>query len=82
MVDYSFITLEKDMSPYRKGAKWADANTDEAADFMKRLCSDRAYYDDLSKKAKEYIEDKLSMESVNSLFKKRIAEIRNLGKND
>ena len=82
MVDYSFITLEKDMSPYRKGAKWADANTDEAADYMKRLCSDRAYYDDLSKKAKEYIEDKLSMESVKNLFINRIEEIRNSGKND
>ena len=76
MVDYSFITLEKDMSPYRKGAKWADANTDEAADYMKRLCTDKEFYDDLSKKAKAYIEDKLSMESVKNLLEKRISEIK------
>ena len=76
MVDYSFITLEKDMSPYRKGAKWADANTDEAAGYMKRLCTDKVFYDDLSKKAKAYIEDKLSMESVKNLLEKRINEIK------
>lgn len=78
MVDYSFITLEKDMSPYRKGAKWADANTDEAAEYMKRLCTDREYYDNLSKKAKAYIEDKLSMESVKTLLETRIKEIQTL----
>ena len=75
MVDYSFITLEKDMSPYRKGAKWADANTDEAAEYMKRLCTDKEFYDNLSEKAKAYIEDKLSMESVKNLLEKRINEI-------
>ena len=76
MVDYSFITLEKDMSPYRKGAKWADANTDEAAGYMKRLSTDKVFYDDLSKKAKAYIKDKLSMDSVKNLLEKRINEIK------
>ena len=70
-----FITLEKDMSPYRKGAKWADANTDEAADYMKRLCADKEYYDSLSKKAKEYIEDKLSMDSVKERINARVSKI-------
>ena len=75
MVDYSFITLEKDMSPYRKGAKWADANTDEAAEYMKRLLNDKNYYDSLSKKAKEFVETKLSMDNISELYIKRIHEI-------
>ena len=75
MVDYGFITLEKDMSPYRKGAKWADANTDEAAEYMKKLHDDSEYYNDLSTKAKDYIEKKLSMNSVTELINNRLEEI-------
>ena len=45
---------------------------------MKRLCTDREYYDNLSKKAKAYIEDKLSMESVKTLLETRIKEIQTL----
>ena len=76
MVNFSFVTLDKDIPPYKKGAKWADANIDEAASFMKRLRDDKEYYNNLSVKAKEYIENKLSADRVSGLIKKRISEIR------
>ncbi len=75
MVDYGFITLEKDMSPYRKGAKWADANTDEAAEYMKKLHDNSEYYNNLSTKAKDYIEKKLCMDRISALINKRLDEI-------
>ena len=75
MVDYSFVTLDKDMSPYRKGAKWADADIDAAAEYMKRLHDDRDYRQQLSKSAQAYITDKLSMERIKGMVASRIDEI-------
>ena len=75
MVDYTFTVLKKDASPYRKGSKWADANTDEAAEYMKKLHDDKEFYDTLSNNAKEYIEKKLCMDSITEIINKRLEEI-------
>ncbi len=75
MVDYSFVTLEKDASPYRKGSKWADANTDEAAEYMKKLHDDKEFYDTLSTKAKAYIEDKLCMDNITKIINGLVTRI-------
>ena len=75
MVDYSFTTLEKDMSPYRKGAKWADADTYEAAEYMKKLHEDSEYREQLSKSAKSYIKEKLGMDRIKEMIESRIDNI-------
>lgn len=75
MVDYTFVTLEKDASPYRKGSKWADANTDEAAEYMKKLHDDKEFYDTLSTKAKAYIEDKLCMDNITKIINGLVTRI-------
>ena len=60
---------------FRKGYRWADADISEAAGFMKKLYEDRGFAESISKKAKAYIEDKLSMETSVNLVKNRISEI-------
>lgn len=62
MVDYKLIKLEKDIEPYHKGSRWADADVEQAADYMRRLYLDKAYYRSLSEKGYEYIQKKLGLE--------------------
>ena len=75
MVDYTFTTLKKDAAPYKKGAKWADANTDTAAGYMKELAENKEYYQKLQKSGKTYIQEKLGMKQAVALIEKRIQEI-------
>ena len=69
------MTLEKDASPYRKGYKWADADTDQAAGYMKKLHDDKDFYNTLSTKAKAYIEDKLCMDNITKIINGLVTRI-------
>ena len=75
MVDYTFTTLEKSSPPYEKGARWADANIDTAAAYMKKLKENPEYYRRLAENGKAYIEEKLGMEQAVRAIKQRIGEI-------
>lgn len=76
MVDYSMTVLEKDSPPYEKGAKWAEPEIGQAAKYMKQLATDPIYYQELSTKAKAYIQERLSMEQAVEKMVRRIEEIR------
>ncbi len=78
MVDYAFTILKKTQEPYKKGVRWADANTDTAAAYMRRLVTDKAYYEEKSVKGKAYIQEKLGMEAAVKRMRTRIEEIRKL----
>ncbi len=75
MVDYTITTLNKTQEPYKRGSRWADANTDTAAAYMKKLASDKEYYGRLAVKGKEYIEQKLGMEQAVKAIEERISQI-------
>lgn len=75
MVDYKLVELNKTIGPYKKGIKWAEPNITQAAEYMVKLYEDREYYTLLCKKAKEFVKDKLSMENVDEIIEKRLAEI-------
>jgi glycosyltransferase involved in cell wall biosynthesis len=75
MVDYTFTTLKKTMPPYNKGARWADANIDTAAGYMKRLVEEPEYYQELSEKGKAHIEKTLGMEQAVEKIQDRIRAI-------
>lgn len=75
MVDYKFIKLNKDQPPYRAGAVWADPDIRQAALFMKRLVNESDFYNALSKRAKLFISNKLSMHCAVECIEKRLKEI-------
>jgi len=77
MVDYTFVTLEKDCPPYKAGAVWADPNEDTAAAYMKRLYEDKAFYEQKARAAYTEIRKKLSMNNAVALIEKRMKEIYN-----
>ena len=62
MVDYKLIALERDIEPYHKGSRWADADVDQAAAYMRKLYEEPEYYRSLSEKGYAYISEKLGLE--------------------
>lgn len=77
MVDYRLVSLDKDMLPFKKGYKWAEADTDCAAGFMKRLVDDKEFYDIIKCNALEYVHSKLNMERSTGIVKERLDRIIN-----
>lgn len=77
MVDYELITIEKDMPPFKAGNRWADANLDQAAEYMKKLYEDKEYYEIIRKNAKEYAKEKLGMDQAAGRIRERLKEIWN-----
>ncbi|SCP95746.1 glycosyltransferase family 4 protein [Anaerobium acetethylicum] len=75
MVGYRYVEIQEDDGHYKKGNRWAEADTDQAASCMRKLYEDRNFHEELSRKAKEHIEDKLSMERAVLLVENRIYDI-------
>lgn len=75
MVDYKMIELEKDLPPFQKGYRWADADINQAAFYMKKLYEEPAFYEQIRQKAGAYVRKRLSMERAVGLVEKRLEEI-------
>ena len=75
MVDYQMIELEKDLPPFKKGYRWADADVSQAAMYMKKLYEDQAFYQTLRENAQAHIKKHLSMERSVSIVEERLNEI-------
>ena len=75
MVDYKLITIEKDIHPFKAGNRWADADLDQAAEYMRKLYEDKAFYETIRDNAKKYAEDILGMEHAAGVIRERLKEI-------
>ncbi|MCL2227076.1 MAG: glycosyltransferase family 4 protein [Oscillospiraceae bacterium] len=75
MVDFEFITIEKDQGPYAAGNRWADANVSQAADYMRKLYEDDEYRSKLIENAKNSISATLAPKRIASLIQARVDEI-------
>ena len=74
-VGYTLVTIEKSCHSYKAGQRWAEPDEDEATEYMKRLFSDREYYDRIRTDAKEYIKENYSVKKSAEAIKNRIDEI-------
>jgi len=75
MVDYELIEIKEDYGLFKKGYRWADADINQASEYMKKLYEDRDFGRNMADKAKKFIEEKLSMESAVKLVKDRVQQI-------
>lgn len=75
MVDYKLVPIKKEIPPFPVGAHWAEADIDDAAEYMKKLYSDKSYYDTIKNNAKKYASEKLSKDSVGEIVKERVESI-------
>lgn len=74
-VDYKLVQIGKDFGPYEAYQQWAEPNEDHAAEYMKRLFSDRAYYDQLAASGQKKIKSDYSPEVMGSMMLKRLQSI-------
>jgi len=77
LVDFAFITIEKDQGPYKAGNRWADPDIGQAAGYLRKLYEDEKFRRLIADNAREYIKEKLSPERAVALMKQRIIEIYN-----
>ncbi len=75
LVDCQMITLNRQMGPYPKGSRWADADIEQAAEYMKRLYRDNDYYQSICESAKQAIRQQLNSEAVGNIIRQRLGEI-------
>lgn len=78
LIDAKMVKLDKDYGPFKQGNRWAEPNLEQAAKYMKKLYTDKEYYDSIARKAKNHIQSKLNMKQISGKIKKRIEEIRTL----
>lgn len=76
IVDYDLKAIGEDVGPYKKWQKWADADVNQAASYMKKLKEDGNYYNMISAAAAEQIKTKFSPEVCGKRMQERIEEIR------
>lgn len=78
LVNYDKIAVGKEMHPYLKNDLWAEPNIKEAAEYMVKLYKDREFYNSISKNAKEYIGDVLSMDKIVDILDERVKYIKSI----
>ena len=72
MVDYEMVTIDKDIPPFKKGYRWAEADKDQAAGYMRRLFDDKGFYDIIKTNACAHVKEKLSVENSAKTVKNRM----------
>lgn len=75
LVDYQMIELDKQLGPYPKGSRWADADIKQAAEFERKLYEDKTLYDELRREAKKQVGEILNHEKIGLKIKEQIRRI-------
>lgn len=79
LVDYNLIALDRDIGPYHKGNRWADADVGQAAEHMRNLWKDKEFYSRKVAHGAEHIKTCLDMEKMSDRMVQRIQEIYKRG---
>jgi glycosyltransferase involved in cell wall biosynthesis len=75
LVDYSFTDVKDGYYQCHQGQRWADASIEHAAEYMKRLYSDKTYYYSIARAGQAYIRTELSIEESARKIASRLREI-------
>jgi len=75
LVDYSLVPVGKDEYPHLAGAKWAQANVNHAAAYMRRIVDDPEFAARISRQAHTDIKETLSPERAAARIIERLSEV-------
>ena len=75
LVDYRLVAVPAGDYPFAAGQVWAEANVEQAADFMALLSDDPAYRRSIGARAKRAIEESNGYRRIGELIRERIAHI-------
>ena len=71
----TLVTLDQNHGPYAKGSTWADPDPSHAAEWMRRLVSDRALGVRLGAAARTTIETRFSPAVIGARYRRRLESI-------
>lgn len=74
-VDYRLVPVGEGAEPYQPSSLWAEPDVDQAAEYMRRLVKDRAYYGSLSREGARTIREQHSPRHVGELIRQRLHQI-------
>lgn len=77
LVDFTIVELQEDYVMYKKGSHWAQPDVDQASQYMIRCVSDKDYYSNLARSAKEHMATFNSVDIAAQRINQRILEIYN-----
>ncbi|MBI3886895.1 MAG: glycosyltransferase family 4 protein [Opitutae bacterium] len=69
------VTLDRNHGPYAKGQTWAEPDLDHAAEWMQRLCADRALAARLGAAARATVEANFSPAVIGARYRRRLEAI-------
>jgi glycosyltransferase involved in cell wall biosynthesis len=75
LVDYQLVSLRPGEYLFPEGAVWADPDLDQAAAFMRRIATDRAFREELGRAASGFIRSHHSPDVIGARFAKRLDQI-------
>ncbi len=76
LVDAQMVEVALEDHPvYTKGNYWAQPDVEQAAEYMRRLAADQAYYASIRENAYQFITTAYSLEACAQRINRRIAEI-------
>ncbi|MCR4999812.1 MAG: glycosyltransferase, partial [Lachnospiraceae bacterium] len=77
MVDYELVPLTRDIGPYQKGMHWAEPDVDQAAEYLRKLYQDEAFYGKLQQAARSFVQERLGLSAIQQRIRARYSEILN-----
>lgn len=78
LVDYELVKIKKDIGPYKKGNRWAEADVNQAAEYLQRLASDKEYHEQISKEGKAQIQKQFNPAFIGDKIKEKLNEQKHL----
>ena len=75
MVDYQLVPVRKQYQYGEASHRWAEADVDQAAGYLKRLFEDKAYYREKAEAGRKWITTRFSPEESARKMRKRLEEI-------
>lgn len=75
-VEYKLVKVGEDYGPYKAYQTWADPDKEHCAYYMRKLISDKNYYDKISRNGKETIRRLYSPEKIGKMIRKRLEDLK------
>lgn len=75
LVDYDLIPVGRDIFPYKKDNLWADPDTDQACEYMRKLYTDSDFREQMVARAFRYMTADENVLMPSEMIKERVREI-------
>lgn len=75
-VNYKLVNIGKNYGPYKSYQTWAEPDKEHGGYYMKKLISDKNYYNEIAKNGKRTIRSLYNTERIGKMIKARLEKIK------